>query len=240
MRWAAWATVALFKSKASLVAENLCLRQQLLVLQRNRSRPRLGNSDRRFWVLACRWFRHRRKSLLIVKPETVLGWNREGWKVYWRRRSRRQGEVGRRQISAELKPDNPRESLARMKSAHRRTEQAQLATKGEATPGAIAEFAGWRLDLTKRELSSSQGEAIELTSGEFDLLSVFVRHPQHVLSREQLLDYARGYTRFPFDRSVDVQVMRLRRKIEPDPQDPTPIKTVRNVGYIFTPKVAWS
>ena len=103
MRWAAWATAAVFKSKASLVAENLCLRQQFLVLQRNRSRPRLRNSDRRFWILACRWFTHWRKSLLIVKPETVLGWHRKGWKVYWRKRSRRRGKVGRHRISAELR-----------------------------------------------------------------------------------------------------------------------------------------
>ena len=138
------------------------------------------------------------------------------------------------------KPYNPRELLARIKSVFRPMEHAQLATQYEAAPAEAARFAGWNFDLTKRELSSPDGKAIDLTSSEFDLLSVFVRHPQRVLSRIQLLDYARGYTRFPFDRSVDVQVMRLRRKIASDPQNPALIKTVRNVGYIFTPKVAWS
>ena len=130
--------------------------------------------------------------------------------------------------------------LLRIKTVFRRTEHTQLATQGEATPGEAAQFAGWKFDLAKRELSSPDGKAIDLTSGEFDLLSVFVRRPQRVLSRVQLLDYARGYTRFPFNRSVDVQVMRLRRKIESGPQTPALIKTVRNVGYIFTPKVAWT
>ncbi len=138
------------------------------------------------------------------------------------------------------KPCNPRELLARIKSVFRPMEHAQLATQCEAAPAEAARFAGWNFDLTKRELSSPDGKAIDLTSSEFDLLSVFVRHPQRVLSRIQLLDYARGYTRSPFDRSVDVQVMRLRRKIASDPQNPALIKTVRNVGYIFTPKVAWS
>ena len=110
------------------------------------------------------------------------------------------------------KPYNPRELLARIKSVFRPMEHAQLATQGEATPGEATQFAGWKFDLAKRELSSPDGKAIDLTSGEFDLLSVFVRRPQRVLSRVQLLDYARGYTRFPFNRSVDVQVMRLRRK----------------------------
>ncbi len=135
---------------------------------------------------------------------------------------------------------SPRELFARIKSVFRPMEHAQLATQGEAAPAEAARFAGWNFDLTKRELSSPDGKAIDLTSSEFDLLSVFVRHPQRVLSRVQLLDYGRGYTRSPFDRSVDVQVMRLRRKIALDPQNPALIKTVRNVGYIFTPNVAWS
>ncbi len=83
--------------------------------------------------------------------------------------------------------------LLRIKTVlRRRTEHTQLATQGEATPGEAAQFAGWKFDLAKRELSSPDGKAIDLTSGEFDLLSVFVRHPQRVLSRVQLLDYARG------------------------------------------------
>lgn len=103
VRWAVLGFAAFFRSKASLVAENLCLRQQLLVLQRSRSRPRLKNVDRCFWILACRWFSRWRKALLIVKPETVLDWHRRGWKVYWRWRSRGRGKGGRRRIPAELR-----------------------------------------------------------------------------------------------------------------------------------------
>ena len=83
----------------------------------------------------------------------------------------------------------------------------------------------------------SERELVELTSGEFELLQAFVEHPQIILSREQLLDLARGRSSVLFDRSIDVQVMRLRRKIEPDPQLPVIIKTVRNSGYLFTPAV---
>ncbi|NKB48599.1 MAG: transposase [Alphaproteobacteria bacterium] len=101
--WVVRAIVAFFRPKASLVAENLCLRQQLLVLQRRRSRPRLQNPDRRFWILASRWYPRWRKSLLIVTPGTVLGWHRRGWKTYWRWRSRPRGRLGRKTISSEVK-----------------------------------------------------------------------------------------------------------------------------------------
>lgn len=122
----------------------------------------------------------------------------------------------------------------------RRADKTWPATQADASPGEVAHFAGWELDLAKRRLSSPKGNPIDLTSGEFDLLLAFVRHPQRVLSREQLLDYACGHARFPFDRSVDIQVMRLRRKIEVNPQDPELVKTVRSVGYTFTPKVEWN
>jgi two-component system OmpR family response regulator len=138
------------------------------------------------------------------------------------------------------KPYNPRELLARIKSVLRRADKTWLVTQDDASPGKVAHFEGWELDLAKRKLSSPKGKPIDLTSGEFDLLSAFVRHPQRVLSRERLLDYAGGHARFPFDRSVDIQVMRLRRKIEVNSQDPELIKTVRSVGYTFTPKVAWN
>jgi two-component system OmpR family response regulator len=138
------------------------------------------------------------------------------------------------------KPYNPRELLARIKSVLRRADKSWLAIQDDSSPGEVAHFAGWKLDLAKRKLSSPKGKSIELTSGKFDLLSVFVRHPQRVLSREQLLDYACGHARFPFDRSVDIQVMRLRRKVEVDPQNPELIRTVRSIGYKFTTKVEWS
>ena len=94
---------AFFRPKASLVAENLCLRQQLLVLQRRHARPRLQDRDRRFWILASRWCPRWQKSLLIVTPGTVLGWHRKGWKTYWRWRSRPRGRSGRTTIPPEVK-----------------------------------------------------------------------------------------------------------------------------------------
>ena len=102
-RWFAWAIVACLRSRASLVIENVCLRQQLVVLRRRQPRPRIRDSDRRFWALACRWFTAWRGSLLIVKPETVLRWHRRGWKAYWRWLSRQSGKVGRRPIVRELR-----------------------------------------------------------------------------------------------------------------------------------------
>ena len=101
--WVARAIAGFFESRASLVAENLCLRHQLLVYQRRHPRPRLRDADRRFWVLASRWFWGWRGTLLIARPETVLGWHRKGWKAYWRWRSRAPANSGRRPIRDELK-----------------------------------------------------------------------------------------------------------------------------------------
>src|SRR5262249_49274526 len=98
----AWAVAAFLKPKSLLAAENLCLRQQLLVFQRRNSPPRLADTDGRFWILASRWFPVWRDVLLIVQPETVLRWPRRGWRAYWRWRSRRRGTSGRRPISPEL------------------------------------------------------------------------------------------------------------------------------------------
>ena len=97
-----WAIAAAVRPKALLIADNLCLRQQLLVLHRRKPRPRVEDGDRRFWVLACRWFVFWRTSVLIVKPETVLRWHRRGWRTYWCRRSSRKGKPGRRPIAPEL------------------------------------------------------------------------------------------------------------------------------------------
>ncbi len=102
MRWMVWAMASFFRSKTSLVAENLCLRQQLLVMQRKRPRPRLQDKDRRFWILASRWFPRWQKPLLIVTPETVLRWHRKGWKAFWRWRSKPRGRSGRKPISPEV------------------------------------------------------------------------------------------------------------------------------------------
>ena len=103
LRFLVWIISAALKPKGLLVAENLCLRQQLLVLQRRHPQPRLRNADRQFWICASRWFAGWRNSLLIVKPETVLRWHRRGWRAYWSRRSnRKRRRIGRRPIPQNL------------------------------------------------------------------------------------------------------------------------------------------
>ena len=102
LRWLGSAIAASCRSRALLVAENLFLRQQLLVLRRRQARPWLRDRDRRFWILACRWFSEWQNVLVVVKPATVLGWHRRGWRVYWRWRSRRRGKGGRRPIAPSL------------------------------------------------------------------------------------------------------------------------------------------
>ena len=127
------------------------------------------------------------------------------------------------------KPFNPRELLARIRAVLRRAEGSHPHPEG----GTLV-FAGWRLDPTRRELRDPDGVLVELTAGGFDLLAAFVERPRRVLSRDQLLDLTKGRDAQPFDRSIDVQVSRLRRKIEADPKKPEVIKTVRSGGYIFT------
>jgi two-component system, OmpR family, response regulator len=133
------------------------------------------------------------------------------------------------------KPFHLRELLARVKSVLRRVQSRT--GDSPSTTRSRAEFAGWHLDLSSRELLSPTGEEIRLTTGEFDLLTAFVNNPNQVLSRDRLLDLARNREAGPFDRTIDVQVGRLRRKLEDDPQNPNLIKTVRGSGYIFTPPV---
>jgi two-component system, OmpR family, response regulator len=133
------------------------------------------------------------------------------------------------------KPFHLRELLARVKSVLRRV-SARTAEKAPAQR-AQARFAGWHLDLSSRELFSPSGQEVRLTTGEFDLLAAFVNNANQVLTRDRLLDLARNREAGPFDRTIDVQVGRLRRKLEDDPQRPTMIKTVRGTGYIFTPAV---
>jgi len=103
IRCLAFAFTVIFKSRASLVAENLCLRQQLIVLKRRQARPQLRNADRRFWILACQLFSGWSRSLIVVKPDTVVSWHRKGRKAYWRWRSRRPSRTGRRKIEPELR-----------------------------------------------------------------------------------------------------------------------------------------
>jgi two-component system OmpR family response regulator len=132
------------------------------------------------------------------------------------------------------KPFNPRELLARIRAVLRRVGAAPTGVDaGDAEAGVILAFAGWRLDLQRRELRAPGGVLVVLTAGEFDLLAVLADRPGRVLTRDQLLDMTRGREALPFDRSVDVQLSRLRRKIEVDPKNPAFIKTVRGGGYLF-------
>jgi len=133
------------------------------------------------------------------------------------------------------KPFNPRELLARIRAALRRA--AMVASTPREIVADRYRFAGWVLDTSRRTLVSPGGALVELTTGEFDLLAALVQHPQQVLSRDQLLDYVHGRSSLNIDRSIDVQVSRLRRKVEADPQVPELIKTVRNGGYFFSATV---
>jgi two-component system, OmpR family, response regulator len=133
------------------------------------------------------------------------------------------------------KPFNPRELLARINAVLRRQAAAKIAS---ATNGAsVLAFAGWRIDLRLRELRNPDGARVAMTSAEFDLLQTFCERPGRVLSRDSLLDLTQGRNAGSFERSIDVLVSRIRRKIEPDPQGTTLIKTVRSGGYLFTPTV---
>jgi two-component system OmpR family response regulator len=98
-------------------------------------------------------------------------------------------------------------------------------------------FTGWTLDTGRRQLRSPDGVLVEITGGEFDLLMAFLLNPQRVLNRDQLLDLTRGRMAGPLDRTIDVQVGRLRRKLEVDPKNPELIKTVRGGGYVLTTEV---
>lgn len=129
------------------------------------------------------------------------------------------------------KPFNPRELLARIRAVLRRTGEGPL--QEERKRHASYNFEGWRLDPVRRTLRNPEGALVELTAGEFYLLLAFAEHPQHVLTRDQLLDLTRGKETAIVDRSIDVQISRLRRKIETDPQLPMLIKTVRSGGYVF-------
>jgi len=131
------------------------------------------------------------------------------------------------------KPFSPRELLARIKAVIRRANALPERHGVRATPNRLR-FDQWLLDSNKRELIDAQGVTLSLSTAEFDLLSAFVEHPQRVLSRDQLLDLARGRDSQLFDRSIDTLVSRLRRKLERDPKKPQLIKTVWGGGYMFT------
>ncbi|MBF0143704.1 MAG: response regulator [Magnetococcales bacterium] len=134
------------------------------------------------------------------------------------------------------KPFHPRELLARVKSVLRR---ARTLPGGAVDPEdlGVYHFSGWSLDGPSRQLFSPEGELVTLSGSEFQLLMIFVSHPNRVLSRDQLLDLSHGREIEPFDRTIDMQVSRLRRRLRDDPRNPALIKTVRSAGYVFSARV---
>jgi two-component system OmpR family response regulator len=133
------------------------------------------------------------------------------------------------------KPFSTHELLARIRALLRRAQS--VARPPHARQRSVLQFAGWSLDVGTRRLTSADGAQVPLTGGEFELLAAFCDRPNRVLTRDQLLDLTRGRSPAVFDRSIDIQVSRLRRKIEADPKDPMLIQTVRSGGYIFTAEV---
>jgi DNA-binding response OmpR family regulator len=132
------------------------------------------------------------------------------------------------------KPFSARELVARIRTILRRA-RTHTATPGDGPRG--LRFAGWELDLRSRRLISAAGERAELTRAEFALLRVLLAAPRRVLTREQLIELSRGYDDDVFDRSVDVQILRLRRKLEAEPSRPLLIRTERGLGYFFDARV---
>ncbi|WP_422002395.1 response regulator [Reyranella sp.] len=128
------------------------------------------------------------------------------------------------------KPYEPRELLARCKSVLRRS-------ASKVTPALLERIrmGGHTLDLSRRQLLDGEGRDVALTSGEFDILKLFAENPNRPLSRDWLLETTSHRSRDPFDRAIDLRVTRIRRKLEPTPQKPTVIRTVRGVGYMFVP-----
>ena len=155
------------------------------------------------------------------------------------------GEVIDRIVGLEIgaddyvaKPFDPRELLARVKSVMRRM-QARASAEAPAPTGAPeaqrVRVGRCHLDVDSRRLFDDGGQEVQMTAMEFDLLRVFVGNPNRVLSRDQLLTLTRNREWEPFDRSIDIRIARLRRKIEPDPEHPQAIRTVRSAGYMFVP-----
>jgi DNA-binding response OmpR family regulator len=134
------------------------------------------------------------------------------------------------------KPFSPRELLARIRALLRRA-RAQSTVADAISKVRAYRFGGWELNIGLRKLRSPKGEAVELTKGEFSLLAAFLSAPQRILAREQLLDLSRLHNAEVYDRSIDVQILRLRRKIEADPSHPRFIVTERGVGYVFSSPV---
>lgn len=139
------------------------------------------------------------------------------------------------------KPCNPRELLARIRTVLRRTEARpvlrQAPGSDDAEQAVWREFAGWKMDMVSRVLHDPDDNVVTLSDGEFRLLRAFVEHPRRILTRDQLIDYARGPDTEHYDRAIDVQISRLRRKLAAGEDRPELIRTVRSEGYMFVPPV---
>jgi DNA-binding response OmpR family regulator len=139
------------------------------------------------------------------------------------------------------KPFHLREILARIRTVMRRVQAPPPAAAPAPAPsGSAAEvlrFQGWEMDLLRRELRRPGGEVVTLTAAEFALLRAFATHPNHVLNRDQLMELVKGREWEAYDRAIDTQIVRLRKKIEADPANPSLVKTVRGAGYVFATAV---
>lgn len=136
------------------------------------------------------------------------------------------------------KPFHLREVHARLKSILRRRGAARAAKEASRPEDEeVLSFEGWSLNVSRRSLHDPRRQEVDLTTGEFDMLVALIRHAGRVLTREQLMDMTRGRALEAFDRAVDAQIVRLRRKIEADPARPQLVKSVRGVGYVFTGRV---
>ncbi len=133
------------------------------------------------------------------------------------------------------KPFNPRELLARVKSILRRAKS--LPHQQVAADVSSYRFGQWSLDVATRNITAADGLVVPLSGAEFRLLSIFLEHPQVVLSRDQLLELVSGRETIPFDRSIDVLIGRLRKRLNDDGKEPTLIKTVRGAGYVLATRV---
>lgn len=137
------------------------------------------------------------------------------------------------------KPFNPRELAARTKAVLRRSARPEPQAQPNSQSGArLYGFADWRLDLDAARLHNPEGAEVELTAGEFSLLTALIEAAPRVLSRDYLLDITAGREATPFDRAIDIQISRLRQKLEPNPKAPLFIRTVRGQGYSFAEPVA--
>ncbi|MBZ9937764.1 response regulator [Mesorhizobium sp. BR1-1-16] len=132
------------------------------------------------------------------------------------------------------KPFHLREVLARIKTVLRRRAPAQRVS--EVSAGRPIRFDGWELDIERRRVVRPDGSEVTLTTGEFEILSILARSPGRVFTRDMLMDLTRGRQLDVFDRTIDAQIARLRKKIEADPKNPLLVKSVRGVGYVFTGK----